>query len=301
MDPTREQIESAIGARIREYIALGADCWALALSDGERLVLQRCATGEALATLEIALGRLGGEIDLPAPQVRLRDPVGTALGGPWALLSGVAGEPLSRKLPQVPDDQLYQLGRRLGQFAYRIHRVAGGRYGALTGVDPCAADDERGYVMARLERDLDRAVELRLLTDGEAGQVRNALLSFVPPGRQAALLVGGLAPETLLVRQQEGRWSLSGVLGWERSLSWSPAWEHVTFMEAADGQRLFGLRVGYGNGYDGETRRVYEQVREPVLLPYRMVLALSRAVAFAEQGSRDEAQRRKTMLLGLVR
>ncbi|NWG21074.1 MAG: phosphotransferase [Chloroflexi bacterium] len=301
MELIREQIETAIGARIREYVALGADRWALVLADGERLVLQRFASGDALATAETALERLRAEIDLPVPQVQRANAASADLGGPWALFGGVAGEPLTRKLPQLSEEHLYRVGARLGQVACRVHRLAGGRYGALAGVDPCAADDEQRYLMARLEHDLDRAIALQVLTDGEAGQVRNRLLTFVPPGRQAALLIGGLAPEALLVRQQEGRWMLSGVFGWEHALSWSPAWEHVTFLDAADDPRLFSLRVGYGNGYDGETQRVYEQVREPVLRPYRVLLALRRAVECAGRNARDEAQRRKAVLIGLVR
>lgn len=300
MELRREPIEAALGRRIREAVSLGGDRWMLALADGDRAIVQQYASADALATAEAALGRLRGEIDLPLPQIRRLDVADAALEGHWALFTGVSGDPLARKLPQIADEALYQIGVRLGQVVYRIHRVAGGRYGALTGNDPCAADEERQYILARLEHDLAEAVALHAMSNEEAADVRRALQAFIPPGRQAALLNGGLSPETLLVTQRDGRWTLSGILGWEHALSWCPAWEHVTFLEACEGQQCFSLRVGYGNGYDNETQRAYEQVREPALRPYRALLALRRAVEHARRGARDDARRYVNVALRLA-
>jgi len=300
MDLRRESIEAALGVRIREAVALGGDRWMLALTDGQRGIIQQFASADALAAAEVALSRLRGEIDLPVPQIRRLDVANTALDGGWALFTGVSGDPLARKLSQIADETLYQIGVRLGQVVYRIHRVAGGRYGALTGDDPCSADDERQYILARLERDLAGAVALNAMSNEESADVRRALQEFIPPGRQAALLNGGLSPETLLVTKRDGRWTLSGVLGWECALSWCPAWEHVTFLDACEGQRCFSLRVGYGNGYDNETQRTYEQVREPALRPYRALLALRRAVECARRSAHDDARRYVSFLLRLV-
>lgn len=300
MELQREPIEAALGVRIREAVSLGGERWALALADGERSVVQRFASTDALANAEAALSRLRGEIDLPIPHIRRLDVAGATPNGGWALFTGVSGDPLARKLPQIADEPLYQIGMRLGQVVYRIHRVAGGQYGALIGDDPWAADEEQQYILARLDDDLAAAVALNAMSDEEAANVRRALETFIPPGRQAALLNGGLSPETLLVTQRDGRWTLGGILGWEHALSWCPAWEHVTFLEACEGQRCFSLRVGYGNGYDHETQRTYEQVREPALRPYRVLLALRRAVEHAGRGARDHARKYVSVALRLV-
>ncbi len=300
MELRRDSIEAALGVRIREAVSLGSDRWLLALADGERGIAQRFASADALAYAEAALNRLRGEIDLPIPQVRLLNIAHAAPDDHWALFTGISGDPLARKLPQIADEALYQIGVRLGQVVYRIHRVAGGRYGALVGDDPCAADEERHYVLARLERDLADAIALNAMGHVEAADVRRALQAFIPPGRQAALLNGGLSLETLLVTQRDGRWTLGGVLGWEHALSWCPAWEHVTFLDACEGQRCFSLRVGYGNGYDQQTQRAYEQVREPALRPYRVLLALRRAVEHARRGAHDDARRYVNVALRLV-
>lgn len=300
MELRRETIEAALGMRIRETVSLGSNRWMLAFADGQYGIAQRFASVDALATAETALSRLRGEIDLPIPQIRLLDVAHAAPNDVWALFTGVSGDPLARKLPQIADESLYQIGVRLGQVVYRIHRVAGGRYGALTGDDPCAADEERQYILARLERDLADATALRAMSHEEAADVRRALQAFIPPGRQAALLNGGLSPETLLVAQHDGRWTLGGILGWECALSWCPAWEHVTFLDACEGQRCFSLRVGYGNGYDNETQRAYEQVRESALRPYRVLLALRRAVEHAARGARDHARKYVSVALRLV-
>jgi len=301
MDLRPELIEAAVGARIRELVSMGGDRWMLALADGQRSVVQRFPSTDALTTAEVALSRLRGEIDLPIPQIRHLDIADQPTEARWALFIGINGEPLARKLPQIPDESLYQIGMRLGQVVYRIHRVAGGRYGALTGDDPCAADEERQYIQARLDHDLAQAIALEALSEEEAAEVRRVLQQFLPPGRQAALLNGGLSPETLLVAHRDGRWTLGGVLGWEHALGWCPAWEHVTFLDACEGERCFSLRVGYGNGYDSETQRAYEQVREPALRPYRLLLALRRTVEHARRGAHDDARRNRTILLRLVR
>ncbi|MCS6841822.1 MAG: phosphotransferase [Roseiflexus sp.] len=300
MELQREPIEAALGVRIREIVSLGCDRWTLALAGGDRVIVQRYASADALTTAEVALDRLRGEIDLPVPQIRRLKVVDATSEDHWALFTGVSGDPLAQKLPQIADEALYQIGVRLGQAVYRVHRVAGGRYGALTGNDPCAADEERQYILARLEHDLAEAIALNAMSTEEAADVRRTLQAFIPPGRQAALLNSGLSPETLLVTQRDGRWTLSGILGWEHALSWCPAWEHVTFLEACEGQRCFGLRVGYGNGYDNETQRAYEQVREPALRPYRALLALRRAVERARRGAHDDARRYVNVLLRLV-
>ncbi len=301
MELQREPIEAALGVRIREAVSLGDDRWMLELADSERGIVQRFASADALTTAETALHRLRGEIDLPIPQIRRLDVADAAPNERWALLTGISGDPLSRKLPQIADESLYSIGIQLGRAVYRIHRVAGGRYGALTGDDPCAADDERQYMLMRLERDLADAVALNAMSHGEAADVRRALQTFIPPGRQAALLNGGLAPKTLLVTQRDGRWTLSGILGWEHALSWCPAWEHVTFLDACEGQRCFSLRVGYGNGYDNETQRTYEQVRESALRPYRVLLALRRAVESARRNAHDDARKSVNVVLRFIR
>ncbi|MBO9325729.1 MAG: phosphotransferase [Roseiflexus sp.] len=301
MDLQPELIEAALGTRIRELVSIGGDRWMLALADGQRSVAQRFSSTDALTTAEVALSRLRGEIDLPIPQIRHLDVADASSEAPWALFIGINGEPLAQKLPQIPDESLYQIGMRLGQVIYRIHRVAGGRYGALIGDDPCAANDERQYIQARLDHDLAQAIALEALSEEEAAEVRGVLQQFLPPGRQAVLLNGGLSPETLLVVHRDGRWTLGGVLGWEHALGWCPAWEHVTFLEACEGECYFSLRVGYGNGYDSETQRAYEQVREPAMRPYRLLLALRRIVEYARYGAFDDVRRNRTILLRLVR
>jgi hypothetical protein len=156
--------------------------------------------------------------------------------------------------------------------------------------------------MVRLERELEQCGALGILDRRTAAEVRDWFdHEFQPVGRQAALVCSGLAPSTILVRQSENRWWVSGLLGWEHALGWSPAWEHVTFFDAADGPRYFGLRVGYGNGYDEQTSRPYEQVREHALAPYRALLALQRMRTAYARGDRAERTRRRELLKGLMR
>jgi aminoglycoside phosphotransferase (APT) family kinase protein len=296
-------VERALPAtRLREASALADDRYQLVLVGGERLNVQTCASQAAALALATALRQLLAEVDLPIPQLRDSDPTGAVVGQPYVLFGELAGEPLEQALPRIGDEQLYALGRRLGEVLYRVHRLVCERYGALAGEDASAADNERDYVLARLAQELADCDEHELLDQQTRDELHDWFTSdFKPVSRQAALICAGLTPRTLLVRQREGRWALSGVLGWEQALGWSPAWDHVTFLDATDAPQFFSLRVGYGNGYDEHTGRAYEQVREHALAPYRLLLALRRLLLAHADGAIAECERRRGVVYALMR
>jgi aminoglycoside phosphotransferase (APT) family kinase protein len=301
MSLTTQQLEIILnrampGARLREARALTDDRYALALASGERLNLQTYGTATAAETAAEALRLLRGEFDLPIPQLHASDAEGATVGTPYVLLSELNGESLGHVLPQLNEDQIYQLGRRMGEIMYRVHRLICEQYGPLAG-DKVVASDERGYVLGRLARDIQRCGELGLL-DRRAGDELAGWFErqFNPLGRQPALVHGALGLDQVLVRQSKSGWQISGLLGWSRALGWSPAWDHVTWLDASDDPRCFGLRVGYGNAYDNNTTRTYEQVREHALAPYRMLLILQRMQEAYDAGNTDECSRRRGVL-----
>jgi aminoglycoside phosphotransferase (APT) family kinase protein len=304
MSLTHQQLEAIVarafpGERLVESRAVGAGRYALARPGGERLAILLYETEQAADAAAAALRRLRGEIDLPIPQLRASDPAGETIGRPYLLLSEIAGDPIEQALPQLGEQQLYELGRRLGAAVCRVHRLACDRYGALAGDDPDASADERAYALARLERDLARCTQRGIVDRHNADEVRGWFeREFKPAGRSAALVCGGLRPDTILVRRSEGRWWISALLGWEHALGWSPAWDHTTFLDATAGPRWFGLRVGYGNSYDETTTRAYEQVREHALRPYRALLALR---YLCDSHDSAERSRLRELLKGLMR
>ena len=307
MHLTTRQLEAILdralpGERLRDSRALAEGRYALGLAGGERLTVQVYGTRAEATTAAEALRMLRGEVDLPIPILRASDPEGQTIGVPYVLTGEVSGEPLAQVAGRMPEEQLYNLGRRLGEIVQRVHRLACPAYGALAGGEPGAAADERAYAGARLERELERCGELGLLDRRAAAEVAEWFgRVFSPAGRQPALVHGGLGPQSILVRQGERGWRIGGLLGWGRALGWSPAWEHVTFMDAHDDPRYFSLRVGYGNGYDEQTTRTYEQVREHALAPYRALLALRRMQEAAARGDVAGCERRRAALRGLVR
>jgi hypothetical protein len=126
MDLRPELIEAALGARIRELVSMGGDRWMLALADGQRSVVQRFSSADALTTAEVALSRCAAKSICRSRRSVARTLPISRQRRPWALFIGINGEPLAQKLPQIPDESLYQIGMRLGQVVYRIHRIAGG-------------------------------------------------------------------------------------------------------------------------------------------------------------------------------
>jgi len=303
---TKQQIETILeralpGDALREWRALPDDRYALAIDGGERLNVQVYDSTEQAATAAEALGLLRGEIDLPIPQLRANDASGDTIGVPYLLLSDLAGEPLEQALPRIGDEQLYKLGRRLGETLCRVHRLICERYGQLSG-EPINAEDERSYVLERLDRAVRRGGELGLLDRRTGAELTEWFeQQFQPIGRQPALVYAGMNPRTILVQQAERGWWISGLTGWGQALGWSPAWDHVTLLDATEEPRYFGLRVGYGNGYDDNTTRTYEQVREHALAPYRMLLMLDRMQLAYARSDIAEIDRRRGMLKGVLR
>ena len=303
---TKQQLETIVdralpGEQLREWQALPDDRYALAVASGERLNVQVYASTGQAATAAAALDLLRGEIDLPIPQLRANDAAGDTIGMPYLLLSDLAGEPLEQALPRISDEQLYKLGRRLGETICRVHRLICERYGTLSG-EPIEAVDERSYVLAWLERAVRRSGELGLLDRRSGAELTEWFeQQFQPVGRQPALVYGEMNPRTILVQPAERGWWISGLTGWGQALGWSPAWDHVTLLDATEEPRYFGLRVGYGNGYDDNTTRTYEQVREHALAPYRMLLMLDHMQQAYARSAIAEIDRRRGMLKGLLR
>ena len=292
-----EAIASHAGERLKEYRVHPGGRYTLGLPGGDRLTLLTFATPQAATAARAAIDMLRGEVDLPLPQARMHDAAGLVGGAPWLLTNELAGEPLSAVLQRIPDDQLYKLGRRLGEIAYRIHRVACAHYGALVRHDDAAADDERSYVLARVEIATAEAQRAWRLADDTAAVIRSSFeRTFHPPGTQPALVWGGFAPESVLVRQAGEGWSVSGLTDAKDASGGSPAWEHTLLFDAFDARRYFSVRVGYGNAYDLETRRAYEQVREVALRPYRALLSLERLATSAP----SDLQRLQALLMQLI-
>src|SRR5215210_6610159 len=191
---------------LREWRALPDERYALAIDGGERLNVQVYASAKQAATAAAALDLLRGEIDLPIPQLRANDAAGDTIGVPYLLLSDLAGEPLEQALPHIGDEQLYKLGRRLGETLCRAHRLICERYGQLSG-ELIDSADERSYVLARLDRAVRRCGELGLLDRRTGAELTEWFeQQFQPVGRQPALVYGEMNPRTILVQQAERGW-----------------------------------------------------------------------------------------------
>jgi aminoglycoside phosphotransferase (APT) family kinase protein len=306
MPLSREQLTAVVhaafpGTALKDVRQVGVARYTLALSDGEQCSLHLYNTADEVSNAAAALRMLRGEIDLPIPSLHMAETTGTLAGQPYLLTSHVGGEPLGAVLPRMSDEQLYMVGRRLGEIMGRVHRIAADGYGDVAD-NAARSDDEQVYMRQRVEQNIDACVRLGLLDAQAADEVRQWFATnFLPVNRRPVLLHGNLGPRTILLRATGQGWQISGLIGWERAAGWSPAWEHAVFLNVADAPHFFGLRVGYGTAYDEQTRRAYEQVREHVLLPYRMLLALQRMHEMDQLGEYAESARYRNALLNRVR
>src|SRR6185369_15946564 len=103
------------GDRLREWQALPDDRYVLSIAGGERLNVQVYSSAAAAATAGAALRLLRAEVDLPIPQLRASDAEGQTVGVPYLLLGELTGDPLEQALARIGEEQLYKLGRRLGE------------------------------------------------------------------------------------------------------------------------------------------------------------------------------------------
>lgn len=276
------------GARLREAAALGERTLALDLGD-RRAVLRLAGppdpwAGDPLAAEAEALTALRGEIDLPLPELLARDD-GAAAGAPYLLCSALEGIPLPDVIGELSEDQRYALGRELGALLARVHSYTTPAYGALSPASPPRPpsgdpDEDHGdadlrYLNARIADAIAVAVAAGELDEAGADRLRGWAAGGMPgTGRPASLAHGDLRPERVLLRRRDRAWRISGLAGWGFALAWRPAWDHVALMEHFAGPAYFGLRVGYGNAYEEQTERRYDQLREFALLPYRLALFL---------------------------
>jgi hypothetical protein len=275
---TQAQIEQALAralpeVRLRSAAPSGDDAL-LRLSDGRALVLRRYVA----PAVEPAALRLLALADIAAPQLVALVEDDAPLGQPYALLAPLEGLALAQALPQLREGERYEVGRQLGAAVARLHTVRAPRYGALLGEEGLPATNERTYTLGRLELAIGRLGNTLAATT--ATNLQHWFNEqFIDTGRPPALVHGAISPERILVRRKSEGWALAGLTGWGQAQGWSPPWDHAQFLEASTISEAFALRVGYGDGYEAATERAYEQIRERVLAPYRLIGRLERAAA----------------------
>jgi aminoglycoside phosphotransferase (APT) family kinase protein len=294
-------VQQAYGDQaIRELQMLNEQHYTLELANGERFAVLLFDTAQQAESCAQALRMLRGEFDLPIPQLRASETSGTLIGQPYVLVDALRGQPLSQVAATLSEEQRYQIGQQLGSSLQRVHRLACDRYGDLLNPEQ-QANSEYEYGIQRLERELAQGHQLGTIAALEAQQLRAWFeQQFRPLGKQAALVCGGISADTIWVSQQQGAWRLSGLLGWQQAIAWSPAWEHSTVLDSLRQAEYFSLRVGYGNAYDEQTARTYEQVRERALVPYRILLALGAMNKAAQQGDTALVDHERKLVRSLI-
>ncbi len=282
-----ERIISRIlpGSRVRDAAPLGARSMLVTLSD-RQLVLRLPAgvdrwAGEALQAEALALRALRAEIDLPIPEV-LGDVPGDDDTPPALALSYLAGTPLPEIIAAIDEESRFAIGQALARVMARVHSYLASSYGSLQPAAlpapvelPTASGADVAYLRERWAAAAAQAVADGHLTADQSDWLQSRLSAWVSIcNRPACLVHGDLHPRRLIVRRRDRDWRLVGVVGWGFAQAWRPAWDHATLNLNFADPEYFGLRVGYGAGYNETTDRRYDQVRELAILPYRLTLLL---------------------------
>lgn len=194
---------------------------------------------------------------LPVPEVLHVDLVGGPIGRPYALLSLLPSEPLSRVEDDLPENAIADLGRAIGMSAARMHAerfegsgfFAVGRSGELQLPDPLISI--RGPYEALSRKCLSTPVLRERLGDRLTDELterfaRHADLVWSRLD-QARLTHSDFNQKNILVAQVNGTWTVTGLLDFEFAHSGSGLDDLGNFLRFDEEQPNYGptLVEGY--------------------------------------------------------
>lgn len=236
----------------------------VALSDGSRVILKQAPDADAARlTYEAELlvneaefyRRAGGGTGVPVPEV-------VHLAPDSLLMSELPGEPWSALTAGMGDAEHERLRRELGSLVGELHNVTGTRFGYPSQAVPTAPTWREAFT-AMLEAVLADAERFgaKLPVSGE--RVRELVRRAVPALDEVtvpALVHFDLWQGNILLKQEEGQWTISGIIDGERMFWGDPLAEFVSlnlFGEPEDDPALLaGYRAAGGDAEFDEAARL---------------------------------------------
>ncbi|MBP7592459.1 MAG: aminoglycoside phosphotransferase family protein [Chloroflexi bacterium] len=226
--------------------------YALSLSDGQPDVVLRIAPPPGQPVLsyerdlmqrEAAIMRLVEEkLDIPVAPLLAYDGRRQLLDRDYMFVGRLAGRPLDQAKADMPPEELTRVLHQLGEYAARMHALHGARF---------------GYDCPDLSAETWRAAFLRmmaaLLADGEGlgvllpvpytavRQRLDELASLLDAVQAASLVHWDLWEGNIFVAEVDGRFTITGIIDWERALWGDPDIDQVMFRREKD-----PFWVGYG-------------------------------------------------------
>lgn len=219
--------------------------------------------------------RARGGTDVPVPEV-------VRLAGDSLLMTECPGEPWSGLAGRLADVERDRLRRELGSYVAQLHAVIGTRFGYPSGAVPTAGTWREAFT-AMLEAVLGDAERFGVTLPVSGERVQELVRGAAPALDEVAvpaLVHFDLWEGNILLAQEEGRWTIGGVIDGERMFWGDPLAEFVSlnlFGEPEDDPALLaGYRAGGGGTGFGEAARLRMALYRSYLYLIMLVEAVPR-------------------------
>ncbi|MFM2308218.1 MAG: hypothetical protein RLY87_338 [Chloroflexota bacterium] len=256
-------------------------------ADGSDVTVWWYRTPQQARTVVTALEALTGKQAIPV--LRGADIAGKVSARPAVIVDTPVGVQLSSVINRLTPTHIHALGRQLGHLVADIHQVPAVHYGALAGP---GVPSQRALLESRVTEACRRLVAGGFCNQQRADALQGIITTTYTDDPAPAYVVhGAIHPDDIWIERSGQHYTITTITGWNSAHGGRPAADHVRLADACAADAYFGLRVGYGEVYDERCQRPFDQLRERVLLPERLVWTLSRAGHAANHAQPDEAAR----------
>jgi aminoglycoside phosphotransferase (APT) family kinase protein len=258
---------------------------------------------EHAADKEIRLLRMiTSETGVPVPRVlysadRLPDEdESTTASHPWALLTRLPGELLSKVIDALDDTELESVVYETGRYLAHIHQIPLDKFGMLFVPGPHDHVREKGYVLAQAGQWLDACTQNELLTRDTVVALRQRFQDTeILDRRRPCLIHGDFGVDRVVVEHGQTGYHVTGILGFGQAQGGSPEFD-VSTLFAWHYDRQPSLRKGFLDGYteSGElTARFWERLAlyQAFVSLRNMLLAHQQNQVQQEQADREQILR----------
>jgi len=175
------------------------------------------------------------EVDIPMARLLAYDGSGRVLDRDYMFVARLAGRPFDQAKADMPPEELARVLRQLGEFAARIHALPGARFGY-----DCAdlsAGSWREAFLRMMEALLADGENLGVVLPVPYTAVRARLEDLAPilnVVQTPRLVHWDLWEGNIFVDVVDGRYTITGIIDWERALWGDPEIDQVMFRGADD-------------------------------------------------------------------
>jgi aminoglycoside phosphotransferase (APT) family kinase protein len=230
----------------------------LSLDNGLAVTLKVYATQEAAAGAAREahlLQMLTSETGVPVPRLlySAQGEPGAASsvhhGSPWALMTRLPGESLSRVMDRMDSWEREAVGYETGRYLARVHAIGLDRFGALLAPGAYDHEREKAFFCAQTSDWLERCDQQDLLPGAATAALRRAFAETTHLSRRQPCLVHGqFRARDVIVDRGVSGYHVTGFVDLARARAAAPELD-IGMLFACDFYRAPEIQKGFLDGY----------------------------------------------------